>query len=58
MLWCTMVLWCATTAARGDVVEVKVLGVLAMVDDGETDWKVLLLLLCLSFFHPPLEFEK
>ena len=26
---------------RGDVLEVKVLGILAMVDDGETDWKVI-----------------
>ena len=25
----------------GDVLEVKVLGILAMVDDGETDWKVI-----------------
>jgi len=30
-------------ANRGDVVEVKVLGVLAMVDDGETDWKVMVI---------------
>jgi len=26
---------------RGEVIEVKVLGVLAMVDEGETDWKVI-----------------
>ena len=26
---------------RGDVLEVKLLGILAMVDDGETDWKVI-----------------
>lgn len=27
--------------SRGDVVKVKVLGVLAMIDEGETDWKVI-----------------
>ena len=27
--------------ARGEVVKVKVLGVLAMIDEGETDWKVI-----------------
>lgn len=26
---------------RGDVVQVKVLGVLAMIDEGETDWKII-----------------
>ena len=26
--------------SRGSVIQVKVLGVLAMIDDGETDWKV------------------
>ncbi|XP_071808703.1 inorganic pyrophosphatase-like [Asterias amurensis] len=28
-------------AKRGEVVQVKVLGVLAMIDEGETDWKIL-----------------
>lgn len=28
-------------ATRGEVVQVKVLGVLALIDEGETDWKVL-----------------
>ncbi|KAI3385422.1 hypothetical protein SNEBB_006379 [Seison nebaliae] len=28
---------------RGDVIQVKVLGVLAMLDDGETDWKVIVI---------------
>ena len=28
-------------AERGDVLEVKVLGLLAMIDDGETDWKMM-----------------
>lgn len=28
-------------AKRGEVKQVKVLGVLAMLDEGETDWKVL-----------------
>ena len=28
-------------ATVGEVKQVKVLGVLAMIDDGETDWKVL-----------------
>ncbi|XP_066534428.1 inorganic pyrophosphatase [Hoplias malabaricus] len=27
--------------SRGDVIKVKVLGVLAMIDEGETDWKVI-----------------
>lgn len=27
--------------SRGDVIRVKVLGVLAMIDEGETDWKVI-----------------
>lgn len=26
---------------RGEVIKVKVLGVLAMIDEGETDWKVI-----------------
>lgn len=26
---------------RGEVKQVKVLGVLAMIDEGETDWKVI-----------------
>jgi len=30
-------------AERGDVLEVKVLGILAMIDDGETDWKIIVL---------------
>lgn len=30
-------------AKRGDVLEVKVLGILAMIDDGETDWKVIVI---------------
>lgn len=30
-------------AKRGDVLEVKVLGVLAMIDDGETDWKMIVI---------------
>jgi len=28
-------------ANRGDVIQVKVLGALAMIDEGETDWKIL-----------------
>ena len=32
---------CQLLSCRGDVLEVKVLGILAMVDDGETDWKVI-----------------
>lgn len=27
--------------SRGDVIRVKVLGILAMIDEGETDWKVI-----------------
>lgn len=27
--------------ARGEVIKVKVLGILAMIDEGETDWKVI-----------------
>jgi inorganic pyrophosphatase len=27
----------------GDVMEVKVLGTLAMIDDGETDWKMIVI---------------
>lgn len=27
--------------SRGEVIKVKVLGVLAMIDEGETDWKVI-----------------
>jgi len=30
-------------ANRGDVLEVKVLGILAMIDDGETDWKTIVI---------------
>ena len=28
-------------AARGEVKQVKVLGVMALIDEGETDWKVI-----------------
>ena len=28
-------------AKQGDVKQVKVLGILAMIDEGETDWKVI-----------------
>ena len=34
-------LFLARVAERGDVLEVKVLGLLAMIDDGETDWKMI-----------------
>lgn len=27
--------------SRGEVIKVKVLGILAMIDEGETDWKVI-----------------
>lgn len=27
--------------ARGEVIKVKALGILAMIDEGETDWKVI-----------------
>jgi len=30
-------------ALRGEVIEVKALGILAMIDDGETDWKVIVI---------------
>ena len=30
-------------AKRGDVLEVKVLGTLAMIDDGETDWNLIVI---------------
>merc|ERR1712126_610637 len=30
-------------AQRGDVIQVKVLGTLALIDDGETDWKVIVI---------------
>ena len=30
-------------AKRGDVLEVKVLGTLAMIDDGEADWKMIVI---------------
>ena len=30
-------------AKRGDVLEVKVLGTLAMIDDRETDWKLIVI---------------
>lgn len=26
---------------RGEIIKVKVLGILAMIDEGETDWKVI-----------------
>merc|ERR1712136_710535 len=29
------------TNCNGDIIQVKVLGVLAMIDEGETDWKVI-----------------
>lgn len=32
---------CKTPKKRGDVYPVKVLGVLALLDEGETDWKLL-----------------
>lgn len=28
-------------AKRGEVVQVKILGIVAIIDDGETDWKVI-----------------
>merc|ERR1712106_436064 len=31
----------ARVPARGEVIEVKALGILAMIDEGETDWKVI-----------------
>ena len=30
-------------AKRGEVKQVKVLGILAMIDEGETDWKVIVI---------------
>ena len=36
-------LFVGRVAKRGDVLEVKVLGLLAMIDDGETDWKVMVI---------------
>lgn len=27
--------------SRGEVIQVKVLGVLGMIDEGETDWKII-----------------
>ena len=27
--------------SRGEVIKVKVLGTLAMIDEGETDWKII-----------------
>ena len=32
---------CLQVCRRGEVIQVKVLGVLAMIDEGETDWKLL-----------------
>lgn len=32
-----------TVCSRGDVIRVKVLGILAMIDEGETDWKVMVI---------------
>ena len=29
--------------SRGEVIKVKVLGILAMIDEGETDWKVIVI---------------
>ena len=31
----------ARVPARGEVIQVKALGILAMIDEGETDWKVI-----------------
>lgn len=28
-------------AKRGEVVQVKILGIIALIDEGETDWKVI-----------------
>ena len=30
-------------AKRGEVKQVKILGILAMIDEGETDWKVIVI---------------
>jgi inorganic pyrophosphatase len=27
--------------SRGDVIHVKILGILALIDEGETDWKII-----------------
>uniref|UniRef100_A0A674HRD9 inorganic diphosphatase n=1 Tax=Taeniopygia guttata TaxID=59729 RepID=A0A674HRD9_TAEGU len=35
------VLAIATVCSRGEVIQVKVLGTLALIDEGETDWKVI-----------------
>lgn len=35
------ILKCPQVCSRGDVIKVKVLGILAMIDEGETDWKVI-----------------
>ncbi|GAB5578444.1 inorganic pyrophosphatase [Prionailurus iriomotensis] len=33
--------WRSMVCARGEIISVKVLGILAMIDEGETDWKVI-----------------
>ena len=37
-----------TPLTRGSVVPVKILGCLAMIDEGETDWKII----CIDASHP------
>ncbi len=32
-----------TTSTRGQIKEVKVLGTYAMIDEGETDWKIVVI---------------
>lgn len=32
---------CPQVCSRGEVIKVKALGILAMIDEGETDWKVI-----------------
>lgn len=32
---------CPQVCSAGQVIQVKVLGVLALIDEGETDWKVI-----------------
>lgn len=36
-----MLVCCVKVCSRGEVIKVKVLGILAMIDEGETDWKVI-----------------
>jgi len=33
--------FCKQVGKRGEIKQVKVLGILAMIDEGETDWKVI-----------------